>query len=88
MDVARPLPNGLEQDRIHQSDDRSFVGCVQQVLRLVELMGQLIETLTGRDVLHHVFRAGRTGGLVVGAVEACEQGDPGRQHGLDGLTEQ
>jgi hypothetical protein len=68
MDVAGTLPDRLEQDRIHQSNDRSFIGCIQQVLRLIQLMSQLIEAFAGGDVLHDFFGAGRAGDLVIGAV--------------------
>ena len=68
MDVARPLPNRLKQHRVDQPNDRGLVGRIQQVLRLIELMSELIETLIGRDIFHHLLRAGRVGDFVIGTV--------------------
>ena len=66
VDVARPLADGLGQERVHEPDDRRVVGDLEQVRGLVELGGE-----ERKVVLFHLLH--RVLGLVhVLAVETVD----------------
>ncbi len=80
MDVARSLPDRLKEDGIDQPDDRSFIGRIEQILRFIQLMRQLVEILARGNVLHDLLCAGRAGNLVVGPIEAIHQRHRAGEH--------
>ena len=79
VDVAGPLLDRLEQERVHQADDRGLVGChVEEVLRLFQLGGQDVVQILG-EALDHLL--GRVRGQIVDPVDRIEDHLGPRQHG-------
>ncbi len=54
VDVAGPLLGGAEEQRVHQPDDRRLVVGVEEVLRLLQLVGQALEVL-GLHLAHQLL---------------------------------
>ena len=88
VDITGPLPNGLKEDGVDQSDDRGFVGRIEQVLRFVELVGQLVQAFVRCDILHHFLGACRIRNVVVGSIEPREERDSAGQDRRDWFPQQ
>src|SRR5467141_1722569 len=76
VDVAGPLLGGAEEERVDQADDGRLVAGVEQVLRLLQLVGDGVE-VAGFQIADQLLRL--VLGAVVDGVDAVEDRLGGHQ---------
>ena len=73
MNIARALPDRLEEHGVDQPNDGGFVCGIEEVLRLIQLVSNLIQAFTGRDILHHLLCACGARRFVIHTIQAGQE---------------
>src|SRR5207248_8372001 len=88
MNVTRSLPDCLEEYGVDEANDRRFVCGIEEVLRFIQFVSDLIQTLTRRDILHHLLGPCRACGLVIDSIQTGKERQTACEYRFDWKPEQ